>query len=357
MTRIARATIHAAALRENLAVVRRHAPGARVMAVLKADAYGHGLLPVADALAGADALAVSCLAEALPLREAGFGHRVVLLEGFFSGDEIPLFAERRLDAVIHAPWQLDCLESAARGRPIDVWIKVDTGMHRLGFPPEAAAGVYRRLRACPAVGEIRWLTHLASADDRDDPTTGAQVDDFEAARGELPGEVSLANSAGTLGWPVAHGDWVRPGICLYGASPFIDGGGRPPLRPAMTLEARLIAVHRRCKGDRIGYGGGFTCPEDMPVGVASIGYGDGYPRHAPNGTPVLVAGHLAALAGRVSMDMLCVDLRGAPQAAPGDRVTLWGEGLPAERVADAAGTIAYELFCRLTPRVERIVEE
>ncbi|MCS4505145.1 alanine racemase [Arhodomonas aquaeolei] len=351
MSRVARATIHTDALVHNLGVVRERAPGARAIAVLKADAYGHGLRRAAAALAGADAFAVSCLAEALPLREAGHDHRIVLLEGFFDADEIEDFAHQRLDAVIHAPWQVECLERAAPSRPLDVWIKVDSGMHRLGFRPEETAAVYRRLRDCPAVGEIRWLTHLACADDRRDDTTPRQLEAFARAREAGRGEASIANSAATLAWPSAHADWVRPGICLYGASPFIDGGERPPLVPAMTLEARLIAVHRHHRGDRVGYGGTFTCPEDMPVGVVSIGYGDGYPRHAPNGTPVLVDGRRAALAGRVSMDMLCVDLRGHPGAAVGAPVTLWGRGLPAEEVAGRCGTIAYELFCRLTPRV------
>ncbi len=352
MNRIARATVHLDALRHNLGVVRSYAAGgARAMAVLKADGYGHGLTRAAGALAEADAFAVSCLAEALPLRAAGHRHRIVLLEGFFGAEEIPVFRREGLDAVIHSPWQIDCLERAPVGDPIDVWIKVDTGMHRLGFRPEDARAAHERLRRCGGVGTIRWMTHLACADDRDDPTTTAQRHTFEEARAGLAGETTLANSAGTLGWPSVHGDWVRPGVCLYGVSPFIDGGERPPLRPGMTVEARLIAINYHREGDRIGYGGAFVCPEDMPVGVVSIGYGDGYPRHAPNGTPVLVRGQTTGLTGRVSMDMLCVDLRPVPDAAIGDRVVLWGEGLPVETIAAHCETIAYELVCQLTSRV------
>lgn len=352
MTRVARATVDLAALRHNLRLARRLAPGSRVMAVLKANGYGHGLARAAAALAGeADALAVSCLAEALPLREAGHRHRLILLEGFFGGDELEAFERERLDAVIHSPWQVALLERRPPARPLDVWLKVDSGMHRLGFAPEAVADVHRRLAACPGVAAVRFLTHLACADDRRDEFTRRQLAAFERACAGFAGERSIANSAGTLGWPATHADWVRPGIMLYGCSPFIDGGQRPPLRPAMTLEARVIAINRYCRGERVGYGGTFTCPEDMAVGVVSMGYGDGYPRHAPSGTPVLVGGRETALVGRVSMDMLGVDLRGL-DAEIGERVVLWGEGLPVETVAERCGTIAYELLCKLTGRVE-----
>lgn len=353
MTRGTRATVDCAALRHNLAVARSSAPNARVLAVIKSDGYGHGLLPVARTLAGdADGFAVTCLEEARPLREAGLDQRIVLLEGLYEPAELTEAAALGADLVVHADWQVHVLESAAPGRAVDVWLKVDSGMHRLGFPPQRVQEVHRRLAACKRVGTIRFMTHLARADDRDCGYTREQLAAMERACGALAGERSLANSAGTLAWPQSHGDWVRPGIMLYGASPFCDGRPeRPPLRPAMVLESRLVAVSQRQSGDLIGYGGTYACPESMPVGVVSIGYGDGYPRHAPTGTPVLVGGVRTQTVGRVSMDMLCVDLRPCPEARVAERVVLWGDGLPAEEVADHAGTIAYELFCQVTARV------
>lgn len=352
MTRLARATIDLSALRHNLAVARRSAPDARVVAVLKANGYGHGLLQVAAALAQADAFAVSCMEEASRLRAAGYRHRIILLAGYFEPDELPLFAQHALDPVIHAEWQLPPLERATLQRPLDVWLKVDTGMHRLGFPPGRVCEVYQRLRSMPSVAAIRFMTHLACADDRRDPTTRAQVAAFTAACQGLPGERTIANSAATLAWPQTHAQWVRPGIMLYGCSPFVDGLDCPTLRPVQTLEARLMAINHYRQGDPIGYGGVYACPETMPVGVVSIGYGDGYPRHAPNGTPLLLAGREVMLIGRVSMDMLSIDLRAAPNARVGDPVVLWGEGLPVGRVAERCGTIAYELLCKITSRVE-----
>lgn len=352
MTRLARATVDLGALRHNLAMARHSAPSTRVVAVLKANGYGHGLLQVAAALAQADAFAVSCIEEASRLRAAGYRHRIILLAGYFEPAELPLFAQYALDPVIHAEWQLPPLERSTLQRPLDVWLKVDTGMHRLGFSPGRVREVYRRLRAMPAVASIRFMTHLARADDRRDPTTQVQLEAFAAACQGLPGERSIANSAATLAWPQSHADWVRPGIMLYGCSPFKDGLDCPILQPAQTLEARLMAVNHYRPGDRIGYGGIYACPEAMPVGIVSIGYGDGYPRHAPSGTPLLLAGREVALVGRVSMDMLCVDLRSVPNARVGDLVVLWGEDLPAGRVAEHCGTIAYELLCKITSRVQ-----
>lgn len=354
MSRITRAVVDPGALRHNLAVARQAAAPARVMAVLKADGYGHGLLAVAAALRGsAEAFAVSCLEEALPLRAAGLRQRIVLLEGPFTAADLPVFADRCLDAVVHTDWQVAALAAARLPAPVDVWLKVDTGMGRLGFPPARVAAVAAMLRAAPAVGTLRFMTHLACADDRDDATTPQQLATLEAALADLPGERSIANSAGTLGWPAARADWVRPGIMLYGCTPFVDGRPAPALRAAMRLEARLIAINHHRRGERIGYGGTFVCPQDMPVGVVSIGYGDGYPRHAPNGTPVCVRGRRAAVAGRVSMDMTCIDLRGVPQAEVGDTVVLWGDDPPVEEVAALCGTIGYELLCQVTPRVQR----
>lgn len=357
MSRHARATIYLDALRHNFAVAQHCAPKSNIMAVLKANAYGHGLLPVAHTLAGdADGFAVSCLEEAIPLRAAGLDHRIVLLEGFFNASEIPVFAARRFDAVIHQPWQIQALAEADVKTPIDCWLKVDTGMGRLGFLPNEAAETASKLASLPAVGEIRWMTHLASADEPDGDMTANQIARF----GELvtaSDQATAANSAATLHWRETHADWVRPGIMLYGASPFNTPEAHPPLRPAMTLEAKLISVKTLPKGHGVGYGARFVCPEDMPVGIASIGYGDGYPRHAPDGTPVQVNGEAAALIGKVSMDMIAIDLRSVPQAQVGDPVILWGESPTASTIAEHCGTISYELFCRLTPRVQRVYRQ
>ena len=357
MSRLARATVDLDALRHNLSVARRRAPRSNLMAVLKADAYGHGLLPVAHELAdSADAFAVSCLEEALPLRLAGLGHRIVLLEGFFDADELGTFAARRLDAVIHQPWQIEALSQADITAPIDCWLKVDTGMGRLGFLPGDAPAALDRLRRLPAVGCVRWMTHLASADEPDSPVTEAQLGRFGALAGSsaVAAEATAANSAATLHGREAHADWVRPGIMLYGASPFADAQIHPRLRPVMTLEAALISVKRLPAGHGVGYGARFVCPEAMPVGVVSIGYGDGYPRQAPDGTPVHVNGQRCPVIGKVSMDMVCIDLRNAPQARVGDTVTLWGGAPLATEIAGHCGTISYELFCQLTPRVQRV---
>ncbi|MFM9817345.1 UNVERIFIED_CONTAM: alanine racemase [Spiribacter pallidus] len=361
MSRVARATIHLDALRHNMGIARRAAPDCHTMAVLKANAYGHGLMPVAHALDDlTDALAVSCLDEALPLREAGIERRIVLLEGFFDADEIAVFAARRLDAVIHQPWQIEALAASAPTPAIDCWLKVDTGMGRLGFLPEEAGAAADRLRALPAVGQLRWMTHLARADEPDDPATDTQIQALEQTAAEtvtIDERASIANSAGTLHWPASQRGWLRPGIMLYGASPFADAAIHEPLRPAMTLEARLISVKTLPAGHGVGYGARFVCPEAMPVGVVSMGYGDGYPRHAPDGTPVVVNGRRTALIGKVSMDMLAVDLRPVPDARVGDPVVLWGADPLATEVAGYCGTISYELFCRLTPRVQRVYRQ
>ena len=358
MTRPARALLDAQALRHNLAEVRRRAPGRRVMAIVKANGYGHGLVWVARTLAGsADGFGVAAVEEALALREAGITEPVCLLEGFFAAEELALLAQHDLSPVIHHEPQVQALEAARLARPLSVWLKLDTGMHRLGFAPQDLPPVLQRLRRAPAVREIRLMSHFAAADEpRGRAATEAQIAAFDAASADSGLERSLANSAGILAWPAAHADWVRPGIMLYGGSPFAE---RPAqalgLRAVMTLETALIAVSRRRKGDPVGYGPAYRCPEDMPVGVAAIGYGDGYPRRMPAGTPVLVDGRPAALAGRVSMDMITLDLRRVPDAKPGDRVVLWGEALPADDIARRAGTISYELFCHVARRVPRVV--
>ncbi len=346
MGRAVVAEIDSSALRHNLTRVRKIAPGCPVAAVIKADGYGHGLNRAARALSAAEACAVACMEEALCLREAGFTQPIILLEGFFDPAELELIARHGLISVIHHRWQLQALERVRLPVPIRVWIKLDSGMHRLGFSPEELPEARRRLAESPGVaGEMVLMTHLACADDRDSPATLRQLELFDRLRTATEA-VSIANSAALLGWPAARRGWLRPGIMLYGATPFVDGSGEElGLRPAMTLRTSLIAVNRHRRGEAIGYGGSWVCPEDMPVGVAAIGYGDGYPRHAPPGTPVLVNGRAVPLIGRVSMDMITVDLRSQPQARAGDPVILWGRGLPVETVAEHAGTISYELLC------------
>lgn len=344
------------ALVHNLGRVRATAPGRKVAAAVKAEAYGHGLVRAARAL-DADAFAVACLEEALTLREAGIVQPILLLEGVFEADELPLCARHDLQIAVHHPEQVQMLERARLERPLRVWLKLDSGMHRLGLEPDTAPATLQRLRDCPAVApNLGWMSHLARADERDCDDTLGQLQTFETATAGLPGERSLANSAGILGWPQTHFDWVRPGLMLYGASPFVDSlAADEGLRPVMTFHTRLMAIKRLRQGEPVGYGGTWRCPEDMDVGVAAAGYGDGYPRHAPSGTPVLLNGREAPLIGRVSMDMISIDLRGHPEARIHDRVTLWGGGLPVERVAQAAGTIAYPLLCGITARVRREV--
>jgi len=327
-----------------------------VAAAVKAEGYGHGLVRVARTL-DADAFAVACVEEALILREAGIDRPILLLEGVFEAAELPVCARHNLEMAVHHPEQVAMLERARLEWPLRVWLKVDTGMHRLGLEPETVPAIWRRLRDCPAVRpDLGLMSHLARADERSRPDTLNQLQCFETATAGLPGERSLANSAAILGWPQTHFDWVRPGIMLYGASPFVDSlAPDENLRPVMTLSTRLIAIKHLRRGEPVGYGGTWICPEDMDVGVAAIGYGDGYPRHAPSGTPVLLDGREAALIGRVSMDMITLDLRRHPEARVGDPVVLWGEGLPVERIAQLAGTISYTLTCGITARVKRDV--
>lgn len=350
------ATIDLAALRHNLQRLREASPNSRLMAAVKANAYGHGLVRVARALGDADALAVASLEEAVALREAAIDSPITLLEGLFHHDELPLACEHGFDLVIHHLPQVEMLEQQAVTSPLRVWLKVDSGMHRLGVQPDEVKPLWQRLSALESVEVVGLMTHLANADDLNAPMTERQLALFHQSCAGLPGERTIANSAGILGWPQSHAEWNRAGISLYGASPFMGGRGEQQgLRPVMTLRSELIAVKWLKKGDAIGYGGCWQCPEDMPVGVVAMGYGDGYPRHAETGTPVLLNGKRVPLVGRVSMDMITVDLRGQPEAGVGDEVVLWGEGLPAEEIAECAGTIPYELFCGVTQRV-RFVE-
>lgn len=350
--RPASAVIDLAAVRHNLARARALAGQARIVAVVKADAYGHGAARILPALASAGMLGVACIEEALALREAGAVQPILLLEGVFAADELAACARHGFEVAVHEPGQLAMLEGARLDRPLTAWLKVDTGMRRLGFAPEAVRVAHPRLAACAAVGTIRLMTHFAHADTPADPMTSVQLERFADVTSGIEAERSLCNSAGLLAWPAAHGQWVRPGVLLYGVSPMAGRTGREEgLRPVMSLRTRLIAVREVRRGERVGYAGVWSAETDTRVGIAAIGYGDGYPRHAPSGTPVLVNGRPATLAGRVSMDMLAIDLADQPRARVGDPVLLWGEGLPVETVAAHAGTIAYELLCGVTRRV------
>lgn len=353
MTGAVVAQINLAALRHNLDRVKAIAPDSRVMAVIKANGYGHGMIQVANTLSGADAFAVARLEEAIILRQAGIDTPIAVLEGFTSAAELIAHIEYGLQAVAHQNFHIEMLEQAKSGANLDVWLKLDTGMHRMGVTPEQAEECCSRLEAAASVKEVRLMTHFACADDRRSDQTLAQMACFfQATKGHF-NEVSMANSAAVLGWPQSHADWVRPGLMLFGVSPFVGGWGEDyQLKPVMNLSSRLIAVNHFKQGDAIGYGASWCCPEDMPVGIIACGYGDGYPRHAEAGTSVLVNEQRVSLIGRVSMDSLCVDLRDLPNAAVGDPVLLWGDKLPVEDVARTSTTIPYELLCSVTGRVD-----
>ena len=350
MTRPIRATIRLGALRDNLALARGRAPAGKLMAVIKANAYGHGLLRAAHALSAADGFAVLDLNDAVRLREAQFHQRILLLEGFFDQGDLPWMAQHRLSAVVHSQEQIGMLEAARLAAPVDLFVKINTGMNRLGLAPAMLKPALERVRRCSSVGDITLMTHFACADD--DRGIRWQLECFETAVAGIDLPVSLANSATLLRYPDAARGWVRAGIMLYGASPFSnEDAASLRLQPAMTLTSSLIAVHELRAGECVGYGATFRAGASMRIGVVACGYADGYPRHAGTGTPVLVAGKRTRTLGRVSMDMLCVDLTALPEAAVGTSVALWGEGLPVEEVAAAAGTVSYELLCAVAPRV------
>jgi alanine racemase len=279
----------------------------------------------------------------------------VLLEGAFEASELPVLVQHGIATVVHCREQVDLLKGLPASAALDVFVKVNTGMNRLGFEPGAAAGILAELRRQPSVGSLTLMTHFASADEARGVAWQMQVLERAVQDPALPR--SLANSAAILRHPETHADWVRPGIMLYGCSPFAEGTGADlGLAPVMTLESRVIAIQHMRRGDTLGYGGLFTADRDTRVGVVACGYADGYPRHAPTGTPLAIEGRMTRTLGRVSMDMLCADLSGIPEAGPGSRVVLWGSGMPVEQVAAAAGTVGYQLLCALAPRV-RIVEK
>lgn len=360
MSRPLIARIDTAALTHNLGVARAAAPHAKTLAVVKANAYGHGLCRAARALRAADGFAVLRVEEAAQLRSEGYTHPIVLLEGFFHPDELPEIARLHLRPVIHRTDQADIIAKSKlvlkQNQRLDVLLKINTGMNRLGITPKRLPETLASLRASPHIGGITLMTHFASADDSLD-SVERQLALFNEAAAGLGLPASLANSAAILRHPQTHADWVRPGIMLYGASPFASStladqcGEDLGLLPVMTLESKLIGLQFVRKGEGVGYGAHYIAERDMKIGIVACGYADGYPRHADTGTPILVGGQLTRTLGRVSMDMLNVDLTPVPTAHIGSPVTLWGVGLPVEHVASACGTISYELLTALAPRV------
>lgn len=353
MSRNTTAEIDLAAIRHNLGVVRTLVGGSQVVCVVKADAYGHGLSRVCRALKHADVLAVATTGEGFSCRQEGWTGRLLLLEGPSNSEEFDDAVSMGAEMVVHHENQLQLLAQRKTDIPGNLWLKIDSGMHRLGFPLQDAAEIYSQLQQHKNGHRIILMSHFACADDRENSMTERQIKAFDAAVSGLPGQVSLANSAAILNYHQSHRDYVRPGIMLYGVSPCLQrSADEIGLRPAMTLGCDLIAINKVSAGETIGYAAGFTCPQDMLIGVAAIGYGDGYPRHAQNGTPILVNGRRTALVGRVSMDMITVDLTGFDDVRVGDRVILWGRGLPLEEVAQWANAIPYELICGVTARVK-----
>ncbi|WP_181364728.1 alanine racemase [Aeromonas sp. HMWF014] len=347
------ASIDVDALHHNFAVVRRHAPHSKIIAVIKANAYGHGLLQVANTLVQADAYAVARLEEALVLRANAITKPILVLGGFFSAEALSLLAAQELQTTLHTWEQLALLERAQLPAPVRVWLKLDTGMNRLGVREQELPAFIERLGRCKNVVQpFHLMTHFSQSDEQDSQATQQQIEAFKMLTAHLPGEKAMANSAGILAWPDSRSDWIRPGIMLYGASPF---GGQLAsdhgLRPVMTLKSQLIAIRKCKRGESVGYGAHWVAHRDTTLGVVAVGYGDGYPRMAPEGTPMLVNDRRVPIVGRVAMDMITVDL--GPQASDqcGDEVILWGEGLPVEQVAEKIGTIPYELLTRLTSRV------
>lgn len=350
MPRPIHARIDLAALAHNLATARRHAGGARVFAVAKAAAYGHGLDRVLPALRTADGIALLDLDDAARVRASGFDGRLALLEGCFEPADLAAAARLRADVVVHEVEQVRMLETAAAGTQVGVLLKFNSGMNRLGFDAAGFRDALARLGGLAAVRDRTLMTHFASSDESGGVADALAA--FEAVCGSAPHERCLANSAALIAHPDTRGDWVRPGVMLYGATPFADRSAADlGLRPVMTFGSRLVGVQSLAAGARVGYGGRFVADRPMRIGVVACGYADGYPRHAPTGTPVLVDGVRTRLVGRVSMDMITVDLDPVPAAGIGSAVTLWGDGLPVDDVATAAGTIGYELLCALAPRV------
>lgn len=343
-------SLDAGALRNNVAVARRHAPRSRLIAVIKSDAYGHGAAFVVRHLVDlVDGYAVATVGEALELRRLGVGERIWVLSDFSPAVDLPAILSHDLCPVLHNHTQFQAILDLA-DPPREVVLKIDSGMGRLGFEPSELGELVDSLRRRP-IAAIRVMTHFSNADDIDDDTTHRQIACLAAAARDLELEHSLANSAGVLAWRESHAQWVRPGIMLYGVSPLAGRSASEfGLKPVMTLSTRLLSLRRFHRGQAVGYGGTWRSPGDTRAAILSCGYGDGYPRNAPNGTPVLVCGERAPVIGRVSMDSMAVEVSDVARADADGRVVLWGDGLPVEEVAQHCGTIAYELFCRMAPR-------
>jgi len=357
----ARALIRLGALKHNFDVIRSAAPAAKIMAVIKANAYGHGMVTVAKNLPDVDAFAVARVPEAIRLRYAGVDNRIVLLAGALNEKELKETIQYEFEPVVHCPEQIELLENISNGS-VRIWVKFDTGMNRLGFAPCDAEKVISRLQSLPSVSDVRLMTHLSTADELDSDETDRQLLRFEALLNKFKGAVSIANTPATLGWPKAqstnHQNWVRPGIALFGISPFADKTGEElGLKPVMQFEARLIAVKALKKGAHVGYKGAYESGADTMLGIISAGYGDGYTRHFQTGTPVLINGRKAPVVGNVSMDMIAVDLGADASDKVGDIATLWGDGLAVEEVAPWANAIPYELVCGVMHReVSEVIE-
>lgn len=362
MSRPILAYIDQAALKHNLAITRQYAPDTRIMAVVKANAYGHGLIHTAHALKSTDGFALLELDAAIDLRNAGYNHPILLLEGFFSMQELTLFEKYRLSAVIHHEEQVAMLDHC-RYRGLNIFLKINTGMNRLGFPVEHFPTVVERLSRNPAVTSITIMSHFATADEakeNEDFKLQLRLFNQVTQAGALSSctqnsgrHHSLANSAAIIRYPETHRDWARPGLMLYGASPFSNQSAADlGLEPAMMLTSKIIAIQHLKKGDKVGYGCSFQADKSMRIGVVACGYADGYPRHAPTGTPVLINNHRCRLIGKVSMDMLTVDITEAADIQISSPVILWGKGLPVEEIARHAGTISYELLCAVSKRVK-----
>ena len=358
--RTATAVIDCQALVDNFNIIKQLAPDTKMLAVLKANGYGHGLERIAKALPLADAFGVARIDEALALRAAGIIQPIVLLEGFFSAAELAILAVNDLQTIVHNQEQLMAICQAQLDRPLKVWLKIDTGMHRLGINPDEFNHFYSLLSQCENVQQpLILMSHLGCADDINSDTTTRQIALFEQLTAKLTAEKSLANSAAIYAWPSARLDWIRPGLMLYGVSPMPPGEDNvedhhllTQISPVMTLQSSLIAVREIVAGESVGYGSAWACQSNTTIGVVAIGYGDGYPRHATNGTPVLINGRRVPLVGRVSMDMITVDLGCAAQDNVGDLAILWGKDLLVEEIAQWATTIPYELLCNITRRVQ-----
>ena len=354
MTRPSRVIIDIKALEHNFSRIKELVHNSKIMAIIKADAYGHGIVRVAKTLRDADAFGVACLEEAEQLRIASITTPIILLEGPYKPNDLSLIIKLNLEVVIHNEYQLELLEKSKIDGTIKVWLKIDTGMHRLGFSVDKTEEMLRRLMLCRNINSTPILmSHLATANEKNHALTYQQLDTFREISKIVNIEKTIANSAAVINFPDVHFDWVRPGLMLYGVSPLINSCGHDHgLKSVMTLESEIISIQYLSKGEPVGYGATWRCPENMPVGIIAAGYGDGFPRHAKSGTPILVNNIRCPLIGRASMDMLTIDLRNQSNAKIGDRVVLWGGSLPIEEIATYAETIPYELLCGVHKRLQ-----